>query len=191
MPFSGVKIISCNRRHYRHSIESALLPLLFFPSPSPFFLSHSPRPFDPSDIFATLAAINLSVRELKFAGSDNCFFPAAKWNNLSELIDSFELSGYDDITGTAASPINYTLVFSDQRGRECWTTQLNATTNSYNVTHKQSNCGKTFFLHLQIEALLQNGSHLHIISPLVHSSATNCTGKLHCTSTYVFLYVPN
>lgn len=132
------------------------------PTPHLFCLS--------SDIFVTLEGMQCNVETESTSGKRNCSTLTVNWNKtLSEL-----LLLYDNSTISA----NFTVIVSDTCKKECWKANLSAAATSYHIPDQLvRDCGRTFLLQLQIEILLQNGSHLHLSSPLLNLSTSHCDSE--------------
>lgn len=88
---------------------------------------------------------------------------------------SANLSQFEhNITGTV---INYTLVFTGREGSVYISSRLDISDTAYNVTRQQLSPGDTYNLHLQIDALLENGSYLHLTSSALTLTTPTCAGK--------------
>ena len=48
---------------------------------------------------------------------------------------------------------------------------------SYHIPSQQVTQSGQLLLNLQVEVLLLNGSHLHLVSPIMNISAPNCAGE--------------
>lgn len=104
-------------------------------------------------------------------GKRNCSTLTVNWNKtVSELLDDLL---YDNTTSA-----NFTVIISDTHNQEYWRANLNAAATSYHIPDQLvRDRGGTFVLQLQIEILLQNGSHLHLSSPLLNLSAPHCDSE--------------
>lgn len=105
------------------------------------------------------------------SGKKNCSTLTVSWNKtFSDLLDDLL---YDNSTSA-----NFTVIISDTHNQECWRANLNAAATSYHLPDQLvRDCDGTFVLRLQIEILLQNGSHLHLSSPLLNLSASHCDSE--------------
>lgn len=107
-------------------------------------------------------------------GTRNCSTLTVKWNKtLSDLLDDVLMVLYDNTT----SP-NFTMIILDRHSQVIWRADLSTAATSYQIPDQLViDCGGALVLWLQIEILLQNGSHLHLSSLLLNSSAYHCNSE--------------
>ena len=105
--------------------------------------------------------------------SNTCYVLAIKWSD--PFISSANLSYFDrNITDAL---ISYTLLFVDDQSTRNRSVPLGISNTTYTLAGQWLTAGHVYFVFIEYDVLLSNGSHLNFMSSSISLTGPDCSGE--------------